>query len=222
MRALINKLPYQAEIAIVVALAFGYFIGASVLALFAPRSQPPITGATLALLLAIEAALGLLVLGFLWLRGWRWRDLGLKFASRDVAEGVVLAIVACVAYAVTMIAATMLGAVDAAEPPPRLAAPGISLLIITAVSIVNPLYEEVFVTGYLMSALKQRHSQWLAIFVSTVVRVLYHLYQGIQGVLTIAPLGLVFAYWFARTGRLWPVIVAHGLIDFVGLAASRQ
>ena len=28
------------------------------------------------------------------------------------------------------------------------------------------------------------------------------------------------AYWFARTGRLWPLIVAHVVMDFVPLWAS--
>jgi membrane protease YdiL (CAAX protease family) len=45
----------------------------------------------------------------------------------------------------------------------------------------------------------------------------YHLYQGVLGALTIAPVGLLFAYWYVRSGRLWPLIVAHGLIDFIGL-----
>jgi membrane protease YdiL (CAAX protease family) len=29
---------------------------------------------------------------------------------------------------------------------------------------------------------------------------------------------LLFAYWYARTKRLWPVIVAHGAMDVIGLA----
>jgi membrane protease YdiL (CAAX protease family) len=35
----------------------------------------------------------------------------------------------------------------------------------------------------------------------------------------IIPLGFIFAYWFARTGRLWPVILAHAIFDFIGLNA---
>jgi membrane protease YdiL (CAAX protease family) len=56
--------------------------------------------------------------------------------------------------------------------------------------------------------------------VSAGIRVFYHFYQGAVGVVGIAPMALLFAYWFARTGRLWPLIVAHALTDFAGLAAS--
>ena len=33
-------------------------------------------------------------------------------------------------------------------------------------------------------------------------------------------LALLFAYLFARTGRLWPLIVAHALTDILSLAAA--
>jgi len=49
------------------------------------------------------------------------------------------------------------------------------------------------------------------------LRLSYHLYQGAQGVVSIVPLGLVFTLWFARTGQLWPVIVAHAIFDFAAL-----
>ena len=58
---------------------------------------------------------------------------------------------------------------------------------------------------------------------STGLRVLYHLYQGPLGVLTIVPMGLMFGYIYVRTRKLWPVIVAHVLMDVIGLAlASRS
>lgn len=58
-----------------------------------------------------------------------------------------------------------------------------------------------------------------AVAISIAIRLSYHLYQGIQGVLTVLPIGLLFGIWFARTRQLWPLIVAHAIIDFVGLAA---
>ena len=60
---------------------------------------------------------------------------------------------------------------------------------------------------------------WATICVSVALRLLYHLYQGPMGVLGIIPIGLLFAFWFAKMGRLWPVIVAHGLMDLIGLLA---
>jgi len=36
-------------------------------------------------------------------------------------------------------------------------------------------------------------------------------------VIGIVPLGFIFTYWYARTGRLWPVVLAHALFDVAGL-----
>jgi membrane protease YdiL (CAAX protease family) len=71
-----------------------------------------------------------------------------------------------------------------------------------------------------VTALKDRFGITTAVNVSAGIRVFYHFYQGALGVVGIAPMALLFAYWFARTGRLWPLIVAHALTDFAGLAAS--
>lgn len=49
---------------------------------------------------------------------------------------------------------------------------------------------------------------------------LLSLLPGCARVIRIAPMALLFAYWFARTGRLWPPLVAHALQDFVGLLFS--
>jgi membrane protease YdiL (CAAX protease family) len=67
---------------------------------------------------------------------------------------------------------------------------------------------------------KDRVGVTTAVNVSAAIRVFYHFYQGAVGVVGIAPMALLFAYWFARTGRLWPLIVAHALTDFWALAAS--
>ena len=44
------------------------------------------------------------------------------------------------------------------------------------------------------------------------LRGLYHLYQGGRAGGGLA-MGLVFGYVYHRTGRLWPLIIAHALID---------
>ena len=50
------------------------------------------------------------------------------------------------------------------------------------------------------------------------VRLLYHLYQGPVGVVTIVPMGLLYGFVYARTRQLWPLIFAHVLIDIIGLS----
>jgi CAAX protease family protein len=79
------------------------------------------------------------------------------------------------------------------------------------------LNEELFLCGYIVTALKERDSSVTAVNVSVAIRLVYHLYQGAIGVLTIIPLGLIFSWWYARTGRLWPVLVAHAVFDLTSL-----
>lgn len=48
-------------------------------------------------------------------------------------------------------------------------------------------------------------------------RVAIHAYQGQMALVGITPMAVVFTCYFARTGRLWPVVVAHAIGDAAGL-----
>ena len=49
------------------------------------------------------------------------------------------------------------------------------------------------------------------------LRVTLHIGQGAFAFLSILPLGLIFSLYYVRTGRLWPVIGAHAMMDALGL-----
>ena len=76
--------------------------------------------------------------------------------------------------------------------------------------------------AFLLTRLRQlRVSPVTALVASSVLRGAYHLYQGFGAGLGNIAMGLVFGYAWQRTGRLWPLVIAHGLIDtvaFVGYA----
>lgn len=93
----------------------------------------------------------------------------------------------------------------------------VSLSTMILLSTVNPVFEEVLVVGYVMSVIQRRHSMWLAINISTLIRLSYHLYQGPVAIISIVPMGLLFGYCYARTGRLWPLILAHAMMNFIPL-----
>ncbi|SBS72627.1 Abortive infection protein [uncultured Mycobacterium sp.] len=97
----------------------------------------------------------------------------------------------------------------------------IPVLILSA--FANGFAEEVVVVGYLITRLKQLGlSQNRAILASSVLRGAYHLYQGFGAGLGNLVMGVVFGYAWCRTGRLWPLVIAHGVIDtvaFVGYVA---
>jgi len=86
------------------------------------------------------------------------------------------------------------------------------------IAIENGFLEEVLVVGYLITRLQQlRLRSWAAVGGSALLRGSYHLYQGFGGFLGNVVMGVVFGAFFLRFKRLWPLIVAHTLIDTVTL-----
>ena len=155
------------------------------------------------------------VLGlFLYARDWTFERLGFVFHWTDVLWSLVLF---ASVYAVFYAAWHLLSWFSVPLPRVHVVSSGVSVQTVIALVIVNPVFEEVFVAGYIIAALKDVRGQTFAINVSVAIRLLYHLYQGVTGVLSIIPMGLIFAYWFARKGRLWPLIAAHAIMDVAPL-----
>ena len=76
------------------------------------------------------------------------------------------------------------------------------------------LLEEVVVLGYLTTRLRQiGATPFAALAASSLLRGSYHLYQGWGGFLGNVVLGLFFGILFLRRGRLWPMVIAHFLLD---------
>ena len=98
----------------------------------------------------------------------------------------------------------------------------IPVLLIAA--FANGWAEEVIVVAFLLTRLRQlRVNPVVALLASSLLRGAYHLYQGFSAGLGNIAMGLVFGYVWHRTGRLWPLIVAHGVIDsvaYVGYALA--
>ena len=223
MKHCIRALPPSFEFAIVVVAAFGIFIAGSLLAVLAPTDgeSAPINNAQLQSVIVYEAVVGALLLTFLRIRQWTLQSLGIMPSLRETLAGIGLAIAAYLAYVVVfLIAAHLSPYIAQAAAELTLVAPGLSVPLVIAASIVNPIFEELFVSGYVISALRERRGFWTAVNASIAIRLSYHLYQGPIGVINIIPLGFIFALWYGRTGRLWPLIVAHAIFDVVGLLAA--
>ena len=80
----------------------------------------------------------------------------------------------------------------------------------------NAFGEEIVVVTWLMTRLK--HLGWslpAIIGASSLLRGSYHLYQGVSAGFGNIIMGVVFCYFYHRTGRVWPLVIAHFLIDAV-------
>jgi membrane protease YdiL (CAAX protease family) len=94
----------------------------------------------------------------------------------------------------------------------------VSLPAVALVAIVNGVYEEVFLLGYLMRGLR-RYGASTALGITLLVRLIYHMYQGPVGALAVLLFGAVVGLYFQRTGRLFPAVAAHVIADAVGLGS---
>lgn len=80
----------------------------------------------------------------------------------------------------------------------------------------NAMAEELVVVGWI--TLRLRSLGWVPaaiVAASALLRGAYHLYQGPGAGVGNIVMGVIFAVWFLRTGRVWPLVAAHFLIDTV-------
>jgi membrane protease YdiL (CAAX protease family) len=219
VRRYIESLPRWVELTVVITIAFGPLIFASLIDVFLPHQPGQFSDAQLSSLLVYEITILTALLGFLHLRGWTLARVGLRVTIIDTVIGVALAIAGELAFvaAYWIVASLWPQAADAMASTP-LGAQQLSLPLVIVVSMVNPIFEETLVCGYVIAALKDRPDPWTGINASVAIRLLYHLYQGAVAAISIVPIGLMLGIWYARTGRLWPLIVAHALWDFLPLA----
>ena len=75
------------------------------------------------------------------------------------------------------------------------------------------------VVAFVFSSVSKWATPMTALNMSVALRLAYHLYQGPVGVVSIVPMGLILGFAYMRWKRLWPLVIAHGLMDFVALAA---
>jgi len=224
VRKLVQSLSPSAEFAIVVLVAFGYFVVISVLAAFGRYPQAgELTDRHLISLLIYELVLLTLLLSFLRLRGWTTDRFGIRIGAVETLTGFALAGGDYLAYALVVYTVYAVWPRAAyAITSPHISSPGVSLATVIAVSIINPVFEEVFVCGYVIAALGKSRDPWVGVHVSVAIRLLYHVYQGAIAAIGVVPFGLIMAFWYRRTGRLWPVIVAHAVTDFAALLRFMQ
>jgi membrane protease YdiL (CAAX protease family) len=216
----IRGLPAGVEFLIVISWAFGLPIFHSILSIGqadVPAEQ--FTNAGLIAILIVELMQSLFLIWFLRIRGWTLEKLGLGVTFRGSAYGIGLIIVTfATLWGVQHLAQWALPIdMEAAAARYPTASPNLSMHLVFLVSTVNGIFEEVFVAGYIITALAPVRGMWTGINVSTGVRLLYHLYQGPLGILSVVPVGLLFGYVYARSRQLWPLILAHIVIDIIGL-----
>jgi membrane protease YdiL (CAAX protease family) len=215
IRELEGALPHAtlAEALGIVAICFGWFILASVQAVSAhgpgAANSTGFSNAGLDAMLVLELILGAAAMAVLWARRYPLHSLWPRASWRGVpvALGLYLCVIALVWVAALLVP-------DPSRYPIAdiMKQTHVTWSSVIPVSLVNGTYEEVFLLGYLQRGLR-RYGGSTAVGVTVLVRMLYHMYQGPAGVLSVALCGIVFGFWFQRRGQLFPVVLAHIIAD---------
>lgn len=172
-----------------------------------------------ALRLYAIAALGAYLL---WRGGLRLGPLGLgRIRTPDVPPGLVLAAVIGLPGLVLVAAARALG-MNAHLVPSEAEGAWWRWPLYIMLAVGNAAAEEIVVVAYFITRLRQLGAgENSALAASALLRGGYHLYQGIGAGIGNVVMGLIFGRYYQLTQRVWPLVVAHTVIDvvaFVGYA----
>jgi len=200
----------------VTAICFGWFILGSIQAVASGFPTRPFSDSFLVGVIALEGILAATAIGYLLARSYNLAQLLPVPTAIGCLVGLAL-------YATTALVSWPLVFLIRVASPVRqpiehmVANATVSFLPVVAISVVNGLYEEVFLVGYLQRALETSGVAF-AIGASLLVRLLYHLYQGPGGAMSVLGFGLVLGVYFGWKRKLWPVVFAHMVADIAGFS----
>jgi uncharacterized protein len=160
-----------------------------------------------------------LVIGYLLARSREgWAGIGLtRFRTGDLLMGMVLWVASFVLVLVLAQLFQFFGTREVDFLPENLPLWFRSLQAVL-IAVTAGVTEEVVVRGYAQTRLEQlRASTAVILLLPTILWAALHVYQGLGAALTIFGLGLMYAWYFQRTRRLWPLVLAHVLFDMTQL-----
>lgn len=94
-------------------------------------------------------------------------------------------------------------------------------LVFYVAMTANAFAEELAMRGYLMTRLRQLGvAPFLTVLISAGLFGAYHIYQGVWASVLVTLFGFVFACAFLWLRRLWPVALAHLLLDLLAFSGG--
>jgi membrane protease YdiL (CAAX protease family) len=161
------------------------------------------------------------------------RDFGLAFRPVDIGWGLLAGLGV---FAITVVMGVLWQAITGDDAPdnsgflPESVGPAAAFALFVAIAVITPFAEELFFRGLLLRALEKRFNTSIAVVVSAAVFGLLH-FAGVTSAsglgelalhglfisVVITGYGLIFALVVVRTGRLAPSIIAHMVINGLGV-----
>ena len=219
MISFLRHLSAPAEFCLVLFLGFGVQIHSAVRAIVGQRKRPApgqvqLSNADVLRTVAVELVSLGATLWFGSIRGWSLATFGLHISWKGTAAGVLL-------FAGLLVAGTLLSsALNLFHPRKAITRfVGMTLPFAVLLSVVNPIFEETIESGYFIHAL-QHFGMWPAVLASAVITCFLHAYLGIDAVADVLLPRVIFGLVYWRWRQLWPIVLAHSLLDFLALAAA--
>ena len=212
------------ELGLVLVLAFAPSVLGLLFLALGPQGTAPAQTQVLPSLISIVIELFLswspvLVIGFLLARNREgWSGIGLtRFSAGDLGMGAVLWVASFILVLVLAQLFRYFGQREVDFLPEGLPL-WFRALQAVLIAVTAGVTEEIVVRGYAQTRLEQlRAPAAVILLVPTALWAVLHVYQGLGAGLTIFGLGLMYAWYFQRTRRLWPLILAHILFDMTQL-----
>jgi uncharacterized protein len=208
------------ELGLVLLLAFSPGILGLLLLALGPAGSAEVEAQLVPSLVSIVFELFLswspvLVVGFLLARNREgWAGIGLtRFRAGDLVMGIVLWVASFILVLVLAQLFQYFGQREVDFLPEGLPL-WFRAIQAVLIAVTAGVTEEIVVRGYAQTRLEQlRAPTAVIILLPTALWGVLHVYQGPGAALTIFGLGLMYAWYFQRTRRLWPLILAHILFD---------
>ena len=90
-------------------------------------------------------------------------------------------------------------------------------IVMIVFTVLNAFYEELVYMGYGFNLWAAKYGPRTAILFSLLARLSIHTYQGTEHLLPIFVWSLIFGIWYRYRRKVWPLILAHLLIDIISL-----
>lgn len=206
------------EIAIVLGVPTMIFLASSIRWRLTHHGAVVFTDTRLLTTLGIEIVVTLLLLPFLLRRGWNPLNVAPPPEAPDILRGLLVWLAILAALYLTLFILYLFVPNTIAFLQARQFIGSVSPIVVIVASLLNPIFEEFLWLGYAIPAVASRFGLAVACAVSVVLRVAVHLYQGKLAFISVLPIAVVLTLYFARSGRLWPTVVAHVIIDALGLS----
>jgi uncharacterized protein len=205
----------RAELILITLICFGPFAAISFWGVIRRQTELVFDDQRIYMIVAIELVAGAIAIVILRMRGWTASDLGMRVSMPLTIAGMALFIGANITIATFYeLFRAVSGTDPAAATTPVIRTSWLALILLL---LIDPIYEETLVAAYVVRAAESSGALF-AISLSAAIRLVCHLYQGPITAVTILPLGLIFAAVYWKWRRVWPLVVAHGVAAFFGLA----